>query len=622
MSVPPSSASSAGITILGLIIGVILTLELIRFEVLPGGGALEVIKPKDVSQFGRERPTPTRARKSSFELDSSKTQRPYEEPVSNEFKKTVKFREPRKMPESDPVLGVPSMVSKTEDIKPLLSNKDGYRRTGDCKYDFKVYVYPLPGHLAPVRLAEEARRNKTLHICQKCILEQFSLEYVVTDFLTQFCGRTNDPEEADFFYLPLIRDAEYRVTLDHNNKAVKGNRRAPSQAEEALLAMMGDFRGRGSQLRKPESTLWTSYFNVTDKWWNRRGGMDHILVMPAPVTNLRHEGGMRGFFHYMMHLHTPIFLNVEYSRSFVNEYPVCATRKNIIMPYPTTDPQHFNGKLHSDQVDRHSLIYYAGGMHGECVGIRRAIRQVMMNGTKITSSHITPKYRSNQQEREHGMRSATFCPIPIGDSPSSKRMYDVIHFGCIPVVLSDELVYAYSNFSGGPLDDLQYTIRLPQSIIQFPTGYLLKKFGSPKARKLFGHLPDGTSLWTMLEESAKLPSMEEGIYINPLVHILRMVSPQNLKILRRNLAEVEKYYRYYALDKEMRIIPTANKKLPDGGAIEMFARMLSKRKKEGVESIGRLCQEERHRSFPKHKYVGNYPCDRDNANSLMGALNR
>ena len=52
-------------------------------------------------------------------------------------------------------------------------------------------------------------------------------------------------------------------------------------------------------------------FNVTDKWWRRRNGMDHILVMPAPVTNLRHEGGMRGFFHYMMHLHTPIFLNVN-----------------------------------------------------------------------------------------------------------------------------------------------------------------------------------------------------------------------------------------------------------------------------------------------------------------------
>ena len=26
------------------------------------------------------------------------------------------------------------------------------------------------------------------------------------DFFTQFCGRTEDPNEADFFYLPIVRD--------------------------------------------------------------------------------------------------------------------------------------------------------------------------------------------------------------------------------------------------------------------------------------------------------------------------------------------------------------------------------------------------------------------------------
>ena len=31
------------------------------------------------------------------------------------------------------------------------------------------------------------------------------------------------------------------------------------------------------------------------------------------------------------------------------------------------------------------------------------------------------------KKREEGFQSAVFCPIPIGDSPSSKRMYDVIN---------------------------------------------------------------------------------------------------------------------------------------------------------------------------------------------------
>ncbi len=39
----------------------------------------------------------------------------------------------------------------------------------NCKYDFKVYVYPLPQDLPTVQLAETARLEKKYHVCQKCI---------------------------------------------------------------------------------------------------------------------------------------------------------------------------------------------------------------------------------------------------------------------------------------------------------------------------------------------------------------------------------------------------------------------------------------------------------------------
>jgi hypothetical protein len=65
---------------------------------------------------------------------------------------------------------------------------------------------------------------------------------------------------------------------------------------------------------------------VTDKYVKRHDGGDHIIVMPAPVTNLRHQGSQRGFFHYMLHLNTPIFLGLEYSTSFVAEYPICSSQ--------------------------------------------------------------------------------------------------------------------------------------------------------------------------------------------------------------------------------------------------------------------------------------------------------
>jgi hypothetical protein len=275
-------------------------------------------------------------------------------------------------------------------------------------------------------------------------------------------------------------------------------------------------------------------------------------------------------------------------------------------------------------VERHSLLYYAGGMHGDCIGVRRALKQIMHNGT-VTNSHMkhdisdqhlptVPRYASNMKEREHGFRAATFCPIPIGDSPSSKRMYDVMHFGCIPVILSDDMAYAFSKQSGGRIEESSFAIRLPQSMVQFPTDYLLMKFHSPKARLLFGTLPDGTELYSLLQAADKLPRYEHGIYVNPLVHILRMISVKNIETLRAAVETVAPLYSYYKMDSSMSIIPTATSALPNGGAIDELARTLDERKKTlGIAAVREACAKE---LSVKHAYRGNYPCDKDDGNSL------
>eukprot|EP01031_Cornospumella_fuschlensis_P036927 gene36927-44800_t len=158
------------------------------------------------------------------------------------------------------------------------------KSSNSCKYKFTVYVYPIPPTLTVISTSEEARRNRTLHVCKKCILEQFALEYIIYDFFTTYCNRVYDPQQADYFYLPLVRDAEFRLSMS----LFAGKGRASSQAELALL----------DTLEKNDTTLWRNYFNITDEFWHRKQGRDHIIVMPAPVTNFRHETNQRGFFHY------------------------------------------------------------------------------------------------------------------------------------------------------------------------------------------------------------------------------------------------------------------------------------------------------------------------------------
>jgi hypothetical protein len=494
-------------------------------------------------------------------------------------------RQPK--PSSDNLHQVLETPKITDNTKPV------------CKYNFKVYIYPIPKSLAAFRFSEEARRNGTLHICRKCILEQFSLEYIINDYFHQFCGRTENPDEADYFYLPFVRDAEYRVTLESRTK----HSRAPSIAEQALLTIM----------EKNDSNIWKRELQITDKYWHRNHGADHIIVMPAPVTNLRHESSKRGFFHYMIHLQSPIFLGLEFSKSYVEEYPICSAQKNIVMPYPTTDPDLYNGKLLTFPQPRNSLLYYAGGLHGDCIEVRRAMRNLMVNSTKLAGV-IPSTVHSNMVEREHGFLAATFCPVPIGDSPSSKRMYDVLNFGCIPVILSDDLVWAYSDQTGGHLNHSNFSIQMPQSVIQYTIDRTLRRYSnSPES---FGYLPSGISLYNILKESfEKDSSYESGVYVNPLVRILRRVPQADVDHLRKHGKVAAASYRYYQMNPSMNEIPTSKYVFPDGGAMDELAEELQERKEKGISKIGEECYQEAHKR--KHKYIGRYTCDVEKVESLI-----
>jgi hypothetical protein len=468
-----------------------------------------------------------------------------------------------------------------------------------CKYRFKVYVYPIPTVLPAVQIGEEARRNGTLHVCRKCILEQFALEFIIYDFFLSFCGRTYDPTEADYFYLPLIRDAEFRMAMQ-----LGGIRsRAPSLAEQALIAV----------LEKNDSSLWNKVFNITDHYWHRKGGSDHIIVMPAPVTNLRHETSKRGFFHYMSHLKPPIFLSIEYSKSFVTEYPICATQKNILSPYPTTDPDLFNGKLLAfHEIPRNYLIYYAGGLHGDCIEIRKAMRHLMINSTHF--SKVIPPVKSNMVEREHGFLAATFCPVPVGDSPSSKRMYDVLNFGCIPVVLSDDLVWAFSDQTAGHLNHSTFSIQLPQSLVQYTLEHSLRRYET-HPNDFGGSLPvSGLSFYSLLLQSKEKDNdYENGFYLNPLVRVLRRIPQEDVDFYREKGKSAAEHYRYYRMNSTMSHIPTSSHYFPDGGAVDVIAGQLEA-KLSSLHQIKKECEKE---LLQKHKYVYRFPCESDKAESLV-----
>ncbi len=369
-----------------------------------------------------------------------------------------------------------------------------------------IYVYPTPGspewegdilsnyarsNTIPdypwVGIDQQSRQRGIGPYKTSSQLIQYTTELLVRDIITHpdSCLRTYDPENATLFYIPYWPATEFH----------DGDRMLGSYEQTPYGKALQDAIADGNYGN------WEKTFGLTSKYWQRRGGSDHIMVYSEPMHGLWHPRNKRGNYHFIRsqyQLKAPIAISVELSTTFVDMYPMCA-KKNILMPYPNTDGRWFNGALDQEtmailaemglhkasdspaalssevQLEQRVLLssataavagdgttttggvivpaaeeggrpprvlaqFYRGGNHGECKGLRVS----MTNDYRCTPSgqHASKHKITNFA---YGYRQATFCPCPGGDSPSAKRMYDALFAGCIPIILSHDFVWPFTT---------------------------------------------------------------------------------------------------------------------------------------------------------------------------------
>lgn len=364
----------------------------------------------------------------------------------------------------------------------------------------------------------------------------------------------------------------------------------------------------------------------------RHNGADHILVMPAPVTNFRHQTNMRGFFHYMPQLAPPLFLSVELSRSFLQEYPACAS-KNLVLPYAGTDANYFLGRYTSSRIPRSKLLFYQGGMHGSCIFVRLALNALCKG-----SEHAVQR---GDRKREEGFQMATFCPIPVGDSPSCKRMYDAVNLGCIPVLLSDDAVWAFP----ASVDPALFSLQLPQAIVFASPAYLLQQtlaLPMPSTSEHAQSIRDMVrsilqqlaaederlgrawvfplDLMTANATTAPKARLSPGAFSNAfarvplanntLLRLLQRLPEHMVKLWQSHLPRAASQFQFYSQGQGLPYTAgealTARRTLPSGGAMRLLDSFLAKRKAQGIADVAQRCAEEVAR--PGHRYVNHFPC--------------
>ena len=174
-------------------------------------------------------------------------------------------------------------------------------------------------------------------------------------------------------------------------------------------------------------------FSTEDRRRLEDRGASHLITMPyyCSPSFYRHGGRADGGTH--MASASTSARRRPLLASFVGTVEVhndCAVCENDV------EPRDLRVKV-ADELSRHCMLAAAKGMFDGCALVALdALRFHRDDRQGLAAAGV-----SFAQQ----LRDAIFCPIPRGDSASTKRFYASIQAGCVPVVISDRFIPAFAK---------------------------------------------------------------------------------------------------------------------------------------------------------------------------------
>ena len=271
-------------------------------------------------------------------------------------------------------------------------------------FSFKIYIYDLPKEFH-----SDLKRDQ-----RRCVSDQYGTEIRIHEDLSKHPLRTMDPEEADFFYVPIYGECFlFRENQKSGKEAMPNTNRWYKRALKIIVN--------------------------EHPYWNRTQGRDHIWTFP----------GARGphiFKDWKRNIKKSIFLTPEGDRSLSEQFN---TWKDIVIPGLEADEELWSGKLRNQDMKRDLFAFFKGTIHNRggksySRGLRIVLERLLKDEKDIVFKEQTPD--CNRQCYKRMMRRSTFCLCPRGWSPWTLRAYQAMMVGCIPVVMADEIEFPYENY--------------------------------------------------------------------------------------------------------------------------------------------------------------------------------
>ncbi|CAD5192060.1 probable beta-1,4-xylosyltransferase IRX10 [Musa acuminata AAA Group] len=315
--------------------------------------------------------------------------------------------------------------------------------TGDVLEDgpvgsLKVFVYELPSKYNEDLVEKDPR----------CLTHMFAAEIFMHRFLLSSPVRTLDPEKADWFYVPVYS------TCDLTKSGLPLPFRSPQMVRSAIQQI---------------ALNWP--------YWNRTEGADHFFVVP-------HDFG--ACFHYqeeiaIKHGIMPLLQRATLIQTFGQKNHVCLKEGSIVIT-PYASPQRMQAHLLPPYIPRTIFVYFRGLLHDGindpegCHYARGARASLWLNFKNnplfdISTYHPTTYYED--------MQRAVFCLCPLGWAPWSPRLVEAVIFGCIPVIIADDIVLPFADAI--PWEDIAVFVaendipKLDRILTSMPMEVILRK---------------------------------------------------------------------------------------------------------------------------------------------------
>lgn len=387
---------------------------------------------------------------------------------------------------------------------PALNASFQYEVKGELSQDpagrLKVYVYDMPNKYNVKFIKKEPR----------CLVHMFATEIFFHHNMLASAVRTPNPEEADWFYIPVY------TTCDLTPHGLPLPFRSPRMMRSAIAYV---------------SRLWP--------YWNRTEGADHFFIVPHDFGACFHYQEEKAIERGIM----PLLQRATLVQTFGQKHHVCLKPGSIVVP-PYAPPPKMQSRIIPADTPRGIFVYFRGlfyDVNNDPEGgyyARGARASVWENFKDNPLFDISADHPGSYYE---DMQRSIFCLCPLGWAPWSPRIVESVVFGCIPVIIADDIVLPFADVI--PWNDMSVFVpekdvpRLDEILASIGPRRILEMQARlqsevVKQAMLFPQPAEpGDAFHQVLNGLARKLPHPPGTYLKPGEHVLNWTAgpPQDLK---------------------------------------------------------------------------------------------